>query len=79
MLWLTLRHCSLGRTRAAELERGRDTAGIAMTLTCPKPLHHIVIGVSDIDARIKWHSEIRGYRAFTGPVPLTLEQDSKGN
>lgn len=44
-----------------------------MPPTCPRPLHHIAIGVSDIDAAIKWYEEVLGYRVFTGPVELTLE------
>ena len=49
-----------------------------MTLTCPRPLHHIGIGVSDIDAAIKWYEEVLGYRVFTGPVLLSLENDNRG-
>ena len=49
-----------------------------MTFTCPRPLHHIGIGVSDIDAAIKWYEEVMGYRVFTGPIVLSLENDSRG-
>ena len=49
-----------------------------MTLTTPRPLHHIGIGVSDIDAAIKWYEEVLGYRVFTGPVLLSLENDNRG-
>jgi catechol 2,3-dioxygenase-like lactoylglutathione lyase family enzyme len=46
--------------------------------TTPKPLNHIGIGVSDIDAAIEWYSSILGYRVFTGPIELTLEADGHG-
>jgi catechol 2,3-dioxygenase-like lactoylglutathione lyase family enzyme len=49
-----------------------------MALTCPRPLHHIGIGVSDIDAAIRWYEEVLGFRVFTGPVELTLETDATG-
>lgn len=49
-----------------------------MTLTSPRPLHNIGIGVSDIDAAIKWYEDVLGYRVFTGPVLLTLENDTRG-
>jgi catechol 2,3-dioxygenase-like lactoylglutathione lyase family enzyme len=51
---------------------------VFMALTCPRPLHHIAIGVSDIEAACKWYADVLGYRVFTGPVLLTLEGDSRG-
>lgn len=49
-----------------------------MATTVPRPIHHIGIGVSDIEAAIKWYEEVLGFRAFTGPVELTLERDDTG-
>jgi len=49
-----------------------------MTLTSPRPLHHIGITVSDIEAAIKWYADVLGYRVFTGPVLLELETDTRG-
>lgn len=45
---------------------------------CPRPLHHIGIGVSDIDAAIRFYAEVFGYRVFTGPVTLDLGNDKRG-
>lgn len=49
-----------------------------MTRTVPRPLHHIGIGVADIDAAITWYADVLGYRVFTGPVELSLENDHSG-
>jgi catechol 2,3-dioxygenase-like lactoylglutathione lyase family enzyme len=52
--------------------------GRPMTLTSPKPFHHIGIGVPDIEAAIAWYADVMGYRVFTGPVLLELENDGTG-
>jgi catechol 2,3-dioxygenase-like lactoylglutathione lyase family enzyme len=44
----------------------------------PRPLNHIGIGVSDINAAIRWYEEVLGYRVFSGPFDLTLENDQCG-
>ena len=49
-----------------------------MTVTCPRPLHHISLGVSNIDAAIQWYGDVLGYRVFSGPTLLRLEDDSRG-
>jgi catechol 2,3-dioxygenase-like lactoylglutathione lyase family enzyme len=49
-----------------------------MTPQSPRPLHHIAVGVSDIDAAIEWYENVLGYRVFTGPVELTVEGDGRG-
>jgi catechol 2,3-dioxygenase-like lactoylglutathione lyase family enzyme len=49
-----------------------------MSQVCPRPLHHIGIGVSDIDAAIKWYEEVLGFRLFAGPFDLTRSGDKTG-
>lgn len=49
-----------------------------MTKTSPRPLHHIAIGVADIEAAIAWYAEVLGYRVFTGPIELAIEDDRTG-
>jgi catechol 2,3-dioxygenase-like lactoylglutathione lyase family enzyme len=50
-----------------------------MTKTAPRPLNHIGIGVSDIDAAIRWYAEVLGYRVFAGPTTISLEADTRGH
>ncbi len=49
-----------------------------MGATTPRPLHHVAIGVGDIEAAIDWYRDVLGYRVFTGPVELSLEADVRG-
>ena len=49
-----------------------------MAATCPRPLNHIAIGVSDIEAAIRWYEEVLGFRAFAGPFELAREADETG-
>ena len=49
-----------------------------MAPTCPRPLNHIAIGVSDIEAAIRWYEEVLGFRAFAGPFELAREADETG-
>ena len=49
-----------------------------MTVSSPRPLHHIGIAVPDIAAAIDWYSDVLGYRVFAGPVLLDLAADSRG-
>lgn len=49
-----------------------------MAITTPRPLHHIGIGVYDIDAAITWYEEVLGYRCFTGPVEVSAGTDETG-
>ena len=49
-----------------------------MTSPSPLPLHHIGVCVSDIEAAVKWYSQVFGYRVFTGPVLLDIDNDPRG-
>lgn len=49
-----------------------------MTIPAPRPINHVGVGVSDIDAAIAWYGEILGYRLIAGPLTLDAQKDRTG-
>jgi len=48
-----------------------------MSAVYPRSLNHVGVGVSDIDAAIKWYQEVLGFRVFGGPTELSFESSAR--